>query len=187
MNQRYGWYPIRKNPEMGNYIKDGTTSEDDWQGFIPLEDRLTTIDPECGYIVAANNRGSTDLYYDGLHKYHAYTARADRITEMIEDYISRGIKINTEITKKMLADTVDSYCRRILPTILTALPQSAAILNNFDCDFTQNSLAAPVYELFYSELHHLIKKTKFEKLSVLSLHNNYQYLYNFIKKAQTSP
>jgi hypothetical protein len=26
LNQRYGFYPIRKNPEMGNYIKDGTTT-----------------------------------------------------------------------------------------------------------------------------------------------------------------
>ena len=50
------------------------------------------------------------------------TARADRITEMIEDYLGRGIKINAEITKKMVTDTVDSYCRRILPTILKVLP-----------------------------------------------------------------
>ena len=44
---------------MGNYIKDGTTSEYDWVGFIPFEDRLTIVDPAVGYIVAANNKGTS--------------------------------------------------------------------------------------------------------------------------------
>lgn len=29
-NIRLGRYPLRKNPEMGNYIKDGTNTENDW-------------------------------------------------------------------------------------------------------------------------------------------------------------
>jgi len=43
---------------------------------------------------------------------------------MIEDRISKGIKFNAEITKQMQADTVDSYCQRILPTLLKVLPES---------------------------------------------------------------
>jgi hypothetical protein len=69
---------------------------------------------------------------------------------MIEDYIRRGVKINVEIVKKMMTDTVDSYCQRILPKMLELLPKSAVYLKNFDCDFTAHSTIAPVYELFFS-------------------------------------
>jgi hypothetical protein len=51
-----------------------------------------------------------------------YTARADRITELIEDKIKAGIKFNIEITKSILGDTVDSYCQRILTTLIQVLP-----------------------------------------------------------------
>lgn len=95
---------------MANYVKDGTTTENDWIGFMQNEDRLSVIDPECGYIVAANNRGASGEYYNDILKYDIYTARADRITELIEDKISKGIKFNAQITKEMLVDTVDSYC-----------------------------------------------------------------------------
>lgn len=101
------------------------------------------------------------MYYNDLHKYHAFTARADRITDMIEDYIRRGVKFNAEIVKKMMTDTVDSYCQRILPKMVEVLPESAAYLKDFDCDFPAHSTIAPVYELFFSELHHLIKKGNF--------------------------
>lgn len=60
---------------------------------------MSVIDPECGYIVAANNRGASSEYYNDTLKYNIFTARADRITELIEDKIKKGIKFNAEITK----------------------------------------------------------------------------------------
>lgn len=169
---------------MANYIKDGTSTENDWQGFIPLQDRLTTIDPKSGYLVAANNRGSSNNYYNGLHQYDFFTARADRISQLLEDYIAKGVKINAEIAKKIVSDTIDSYCQKILPTLLAVLPQSAKFLQNFDCNFTSESTTVPVYELLFSELQKLIQKGNFKTVNLLGLHNNYQYYYNFIKQAQ---
>lgn len=57
-NIRFGVYPLRKNPEMGNFVIDGTTSENDWISFLKPEDKLLVIDPPCGYIVAANNKAA---------------------------------------------------------------------------------------------------------------------------------
>lgn len=54
--QQLGRYPIRKNPSMGRYIKDGTTTENDWLGFVPPQHRIQIIDPPKGYIVNGNNR-----------------------------------------------------------------------------------------------------------------------------------
>ena len=45
----------------------------------------------------------------------------------------------------MQADTVDSYCQRILPTIIKVLPESYSYLRQFNCDFTSNSTIAPIY------------------------------------------
>ena len=121
-SQRFGVFVLRKNPEMANYVKDGTTTEDDWLGFMPNQHRLSVVDPECGYIVAANNRGASHEYYNNILKFDIFTARADRITEMIEDKISRGIKFNAQVTKQMIEDTVDTYCQRILPTLIKVVP-----------------------------------------------------------------
>jgi len=35
VSQRFGNFVLRKNPEMAKYVKDGTTTEDDWLGFMP--------------------------------------------------------------------------------------------------------------------------------------------------------
>ena len=81
--QQTGVHPIRHNPETGSYIKDGTTTEHDWVGIVPPEDRMHIFDPPKGYIVNANNKIAESNYYGGYLDYTIYTARADRIDEII--------------------------------------------------------------------------------------------------------
>jgi len=54
--------PNRKNktPFIGARVLDGTTSENDWDGLIPVKDLPRSINPEKGYIVTANNRQTPD-------------------------------------------------------------------------------------------------------------------------------
>jgi penicillin amidase len=56
ITQQSGIHPIRRNAESGTYIKDGTTTEHDWIGLVPPEDRMNSFDPPKGYIIHANNR-----------------------------------------------------------------------------------------------------------------------------------
>ncbi len=51
-----GANPIRPNYDSGNYVQDGTSTKNDWLGFMPPEDRVMVIDPKKGFIVASNNR-----------------------------------------------------------------------------------------------------------------------------------
>lgn len=37
--------------------------------------------------------------------------------------------------KKVLMDTVDVYCRQILPEITSVIKESQKYLGSFDCDF----------------------------------------------------
>ena len=50
--------PLRKHdkPYTGCRVLDGTTSENDWQGYIKPSDLPRIINPKKGYIVSANNR-----------------------------------------------------------------------------------------------------------------------------------
>jgi len=47
--------------------------------------------------------------------------------------------------KKMLADTIDVYCRQIISDLITVLPQSSLIMTTFNCDFNKNSHQATIY------------------------------------------
>jgi acyl-homoserine lactone acylase PvdQ len=64
--QQSGITPIRPNPQSGSYVKDGTNTKNDWLGFMPVEDRLSVIDPECGYIVTSNNAAASKAFYGGI-------------------------------------------------------------------------------------------------------------------------
>lgn len=76
------------------------------------------MDPPKGYIINANNRVAENQYYGGYLDYTIYTARADRLEEIIRGEIEAGRKIGVEFVKKTLMDTVDVYCRQILPEII---------------------------------------------------------------------
>jgi penicillin amidase len=97
--QQLGRYPIRANPESGLYIKDGTTTDHDWLGFVPHTHRLQVIDPPSGYIVSANNKIASSEYYNGLHDYAIYTARSDRLHQVISEGIAKGRKFTVEDAK----------------------------------------------------------------------------------------
>ena len=74
-----GVVPLRKHPHSGVYVKDGTSSENDWIGFLQGGDKLHLEDPERGYIVTANNMAAPHAYFNGALDTGLYTARADRI------------------------------------------------------------------------------------------------------------
>lgn len=112
-----------------------------------------------------------------------YTARVDRITEVLEQEIASGRKITNEFAVNLLYDTVDVYCRQILPEILTISPKAQEALKDFDCNFTSESHQATIYEVFMFELWHLIKPVHNQNFSSLSFHVFQQCIYNAIHDA----
>lgn len=65
--------------------------------------------------MVSNNQAAPDSVHGGYFRHSIFTARADRLEEMIEKEIASGRKITKKFAKKLLYDTVDSYCTRILP------------------------------------------------------------------------
>jgi len=78
--------PIRKHsrPYTGCRVLDGTTTDDDWVGFVKPRDLPRVINPKKGYIVTANNRQMPENVISDVGATISSTIRAQRITELIE-------------------------------------------------------------------------------------------------------
>lgn len=137
-------------------------------------------DPPKGYIINANNRVAENDYYDGYLDYTIYTARADRIDEALKKEFQAGRKISDDFAKKIILDTVDVYCRQILPEITEVVEESRPFLSNFDCDFTASSTQASIYEVFMFQLYHSMKPFSPEKMGLISFHQMQQGIFNYI-------
>jgi penicillin G amidase len=112
---QFGVNPKRPKNRLGSYISDGTSSKNDWLGTFPPQDRVIVIDPQDGYLVTSNNRPASSNFMGGYFDTTVFTARATRLEELIKEEIESGRKINLEFAQKTLRDTVDIYCRQILP------------------------------------------------------------------------
>lgn len=111
--------PIRKHnrPYTGCRVLDGTTSEDDWVGFVKPRDLPRVINPKKGYIVTANNRQMPDNVISDIGATISSTIRAQRITELIEAKIAMGHKFDYQDMLKIQNDTVDMMAREMMPKV----------------------------------------------------------------------
>ncbi|KAL4491323.1 hypothetical protein ABPG72_021709 [Tetrahymena utriculariae] len=114
-----GIIPLRNNPEKSAFIQDGTDRKNDWIGYLPKSQNPHLIDPERGFIVAANNKISPNSAKGFASVNMHPTSRAQRIREMIEQYIKEGKKISVEDVKKMQQDAVDVYARQVVPYVIS--------------------------------------------------------------------
>ena len=62
-----GKFPLKK-PQGGRFIEDGSSSANQWQGFIPMDQVPQVKNPTRGFVASANQRSTTDdypYYYNG--------------------------------------------------------------------------------------------------------------------------
>lgn len=97
-------YPNRKDqtPYIGNRVLDGSTTNYDWNGLIPVKELPYTINPEKGYIVTANNRQMSDHSNNDVAATSWSTPRAERISEMIDQWKKDNHKITFEDMRDMV-------------------------------------------------------------------------------------
>jgi penicillin amidase len=152
--QVIGSFPVALDQEeLGGYIKDGTTGKHDWIDIIKGRERLHISDPEKGYIVTANNRLTTKNFRDGRYASNwLITARAIRISEIIQHKIDRGHKLTVEDSKQIQLDTVDVFCRRMVSHLKTLNSEFRRLFDEWDCDFKPNSSKASIYSMFMWKL-----------------------------------
>lgn len=101
-----GRIPVRGSGD-GSMPAPGVDSSSGWNGYVPFSDMPRSFNPAGGIIVSANNRVAADSYPHFISRDWAPPARAERITAMIKEALSRNGTLDVEQTRLMQADTLD--------------------------------------------------------------------------------
>jgi penicillin amidase len=151
-----GGIPVRKG--YGSLIRDGSTDEFDWKGYVPFSQFPSSLNPDNGYVSSANNKTVSDEYpyYISFSFYPPY--RIGRIRQMLDEKPSFGL----DDFKRMITDQHSAYAALLTPHILklkekqsSMTPAESASLDLFagwDFDMNAGLVAPTIFEFFRQEL-----------------------------------
>jgi penicillin amidase len=154
-----GIYPL-KSKEQGRFVLDGTTSDSEWKGYIPVEHNPHVYNPSRGF-VASSNQHSTDptypYYYAG--KFADYRGRYinGKLAEM--DSIKRKDLMNLQ------NDNFSLFASEELPLILaqidsTQLSDSESFtledLKKWDFRYEKDLTIPTFFDIFHDTFYNLL-------------------------------
>ncbi|MFV0427120.1 MAG: penicillin acylase family protein [Beutenbergiaceae bacterium] len=130
--QAPGLVPIRQAvseavvPSDGTWPRPGWDSAYDWQGYVDAADMPHVLNPDEGFIVAANQAVITPSLPPFLGRDFAYGYRSQEIREALERQIEAGQPFTvTDMTRIQLIDA-DPYARVLVPVL-----QEVAVSDDF--------------------------------------------------------
>lgn len=109
-----GLFPIRAMGR-GRFPVDGSSGDHDWMGFVPLDQVPSSLNPDQGYLVSANQLPTLEsgpyLGWTWADRY-----RAARINEVL----NLTDKVSVEDVKALQLDHVSVAARELVPFLLSA-------------------------------------------------------------------
>ncbi|MGL4629880.1 MAG: penicillin acylase family protein [Leadbetterella sp.] len=157
-----GRFPVKwKN--QGKYILDGSLPQHEWQGWIDPEDNPHIKNPSRGFVSSANQFPTDPSYPYYLGWRFAEGSRGQRINSILE-------KIKTANVDSMMKLQNDNFCivaQRMLPSLLPYIiqnknnQQALASIKKWDYMYTQESVAASVFELWMQMLSKEVWRDEF--------------------------
>jgi penicillin amidase len=151
--QMSGKLPKRKNGTSGFVPLAGWKKENDWQGYVSYKDLPRQLNPDCGYIVTANN----DLNHWG---------KSSPINMPMGDYRARRIEsllkgrkgLNNGDMIKIQNDLYSLEAEEFMALLKPLLPDSAngKILKKWDFTYGEESKAAFLFEIFLKKLYTMV-------------------------------
>ncbi len=79
-----GRIPIRRGG-VPDLPRPGWSGEYEWEGWVPYEELPELVDPECGYLVTANNRIVGDEFPHHISSHYLDGYRAARIEKLLSE------------------------------------------------------------------------------------------------------
>lgn len=170
--------PIRKsnNPTL---IFDGTTTENDWLGYVPYDELPYIINPQQNFLATANNKVIKNFKYHISNLWEP-SSRIDRVLELLQ---SKEIH-STEDFMEYQMDIMSPYAKQITGYILNAfdriqiqdknLNKALELLAEWDFEMNALSQAPAIYSVF---LMNLLKNTYYDELEK-ELYNQFVFIAN---------
>jgi penicillin amidase len=147
-----GGIPIRKN--NGVFIRDGTTDEYDWEGYLPADRQPFTYNPEKGYVSSANNKTVNNDYPFYIGSVFAAPYRINRIRELLDQKEIFSI----DDFKTMTNDQHSDCAGHLVPYILILRDRNSELSENetevlslfseWDYDMNKELICPSVFEYF---------------------------------------
>jgi penicillin amidase len=152
-----GKIPLRTSGN-GSLPMPGWDNNFSWQGFIPDIDMPRVFNPPAGYLFSANNSPVEEDYPYFLSIDWADPERAERIEQILQQYIAEGDGISIEAHQAMLQDNLDLQAMKMLPYIAGLhsdkqhLTTMLSYLKEWNGKTSTDSVAATIY---FTWLRHL--------------------------------
>jgi penicillin amidase len=144
-----GAVPVRGGGLSGLLPIPGWSSHYDWQGPVEATQMPSCYNPDCGYIVTANNR-IENPNGPAVQTLPLSADRADRIEELLKENLPLDVGTMQEIQY----DVYSPQAQRVLSALKPYLEKSerGRRLLAWDRKFTPDSRTASEYDIFYREL-----------------------------------
>ncbi|QNL49429.1 penicillin acylase family protein [Olivibacter sp. SDN3] len=163
-----GYFPL-KWYEQGKYILDGSLSENEWQGRIPVEHNPTVTNPARGFVSSANQSPVDQTYPYYLDWQFASYDRGHRINQQLRHLQEISIDSFQRLqmdTKSILADDILDTLIQVIAqnnTFSTKEKQIIELLKTWDHHYDKESIAATVFDHWYETIEKLLWDDKFNQ------------------------
>lgn len=151
-----GALPIRPN-DATTFLFDGSTTKNDWKGFVSRNELPYLFNPSQNYIGTANNKVIKDFKYHITNLWEP-SSRIERITELLQ---SKN-KHSAEGYMKYQEDFLSPYAKQIVPYIIFAfqdaevkdknLSQSLKLLREWNYEMDKYQQAPAIFLTFFDKL-----------------------------------
>ncbi|WP_370375398.1 penicillin acylase family protein [Isoptericola sp. b515] len=121
--QAPGRVPMRRDvdgpvPSDGTWPRPGWDPRFDWTGYVDPADMPRALDPEEGFIVAANQAVLPDGVGPELGKDWDHGFRSERIRTLLTEQISAGRQFTVEDMNEIMLDDWSPFAAALVPVLL---------------------------------------------------------------------
>lgn len=157
--QAPGDVPIRRAGRDGRYPAAGWDPRQDWTGnLVPFEQLPSRLNPEEGFVVAANQAVTEPGYPFLLSAEFDQGYRSQRIRTLLTEQIAAGSPLDLDDMASIQADTRNAAAPMLTPYLLRLLLPSEyyadgqRLLADWDLDQPADSPAAAYFNAVWSQL-----------------------------------
>ena len=123
--QTGGFFPLKWRYQ-GRTVSDGSDPAYDWSGFVPYDHNPRALNPDRGFLSAANQYPAPESYPYYLGDDFAPFERGRRINDLLENMEN----ITVDDFREMLMDSYSYHASLALPVMLEAVLDSAEVGEN---------------------------------------------------------